>query len=210
MLYPNDKHVFLLSIVNADGSNPNVTVAPTVTIINAVSGNVVVPATAMDLIAGTQKVYSYVWDTAAQPEATYLALVSYAADGVTVQGRMLESVRLGDSRVTGAVALDATVAKELTVAKDATVMKYAQYVLPKNDDYVRAIKSRVDLLPNDPASAAAIAALAAKLEDVHDFVTGTWIVDKANDKMTLYRKDGSVLQAFNLEDTDTHSNRLRV
>jgi hypothetical protein len=210
MVYPNDTYIFLLSVTKADGGDPNVTAAPTITVLNAASGQVVSAAAPMTLIDGTRKVYSYAWDTTGQTDGAYIGVVSYAADGVTIQGQLLETVRLGDARVKGPVALDATVAKDSTVAKDATVMHYREYVLPKNDDYVRSIYSKVQLIPANPATAEAITSLGLKLEDIHDFVMGTWVVDKVAKTMTLRRKDGSVLTTFNIADTDTTSSRIKA
>lgn len=209
-VYPSDNYVFVLSITNPDGSNPVVITEPTLTVVNAVTGSVVTAAQAMVAIPGTQKVYTYVWDTTGLQDGTYLGLVSYATADATVQGRLLKAVRLGDSRITGVVALDSSVAKDETVAKDATVMKFSDYVLPQNDEYVQAIYSKTQLIPTNPATADDLTVLADKLEDIHDFVVGTWTVNKANNTMTLFRKDGSILQSFTLEITSTESNRLRA
>ena len=78
--------------------------------VDAISGAVLVSAAAMNLIAGTAQVYTYALTTTGIAEGTYLAVASYATAAATVNNLFLETVRLGDSRVTGPVALEATVA----------------------------------------------------------------------------------------------------
>jgi hypothetical protein len=57
-----------------------------------------------------RKVYSFAWNTAGNLNGDYLAVVSYAADGNTFNDQFVEKIHLGDTYVTGPIALDATVA----------------------------------------------------------------------------------------------------
>src|ERR1035438_5977455 len=109
---------FTLPIENADGSLPTVPTAPTIMVFNLADGSVAWPSHSMNLVVGTQLTYTAVWPTAGQPDGTYLAVVSYSANGKAFNGKSLEKVRLGDSRVTGEVAKEATTSKEATAAKD--------------------------------------------------------------------------------------------
>jgi hypothetical protein len=121
MIYPGDTHQIVFSLSHANGTTPSVTTAPLVTVINLTTGAAVVTAAAMTLVAGTCLVYSYAWNTAGMLNGDYLAVVSYAADGNTVNGQYLDQIHLGDTNIPGPVALNATVALDATVAKDATV-----------------------------------------------------------------------------------------
>lgn len=213
MIYPGDLVRFFLSITNTDGSDPDVTVAPVITIVRARDGQAVVTAAAMTLVAGTQKLYQNIWDSAGVEDGEYYALVSYVADGVTVSNRFLNNVRLGDSRVTGVVALDATVAKEGTTAKDATVAHASDLagLNPDNSSAVQSIKAKTDLLPNDPASETTLASVLALLVDLNDATLGSWRIDKTVNPQTItfLRPDGSTLASFSLSESDTESLRTR-
>lgn len=209
MTFPGDTHVIVLPISLASGANPNVTSVPRITVVNAITQEVVLPSTPMTLISGSQKTYVYAWDTSGTPEGSYLAVVSYAADNIIVNGRAVEKIVLGNSRVTGRVALDATVAKQDSVAKDATVLKFTEYQPPHTSAIIQAIKSAVDRIPNNPATAESIASLAAVVGDLHDCSFGTWEINRNTGQFTMKRKDGTVLQTFHIERTDTQDNRLR-
>jgi len=93
MIYPGDTHQIVFSLSHANGTTPSVTTAPLVTVINLTTGAAVVTAAAMTLVAGTCLVYSYAWNTAGMLNGDYLAVVSYAADGNTVNGQY--SIRSG-------------------------------------------------------------------------------------------------------------------
>jgi hypothetical protein len=130
----------------------------------------------------------------------YLAVVSYAANGTTYNGIFLEHVRLGDTYVTGPVALNATVALNSTVALAANTATPADVaaVNPNSSSVVLAIQSAIAALPNTLATQASIDVLNALLNDVHDYSFGTWSVNKTVNPrvLTCYRDDGSVLATF--------------
>lgn len=212
MIYPGDLHCFVLRLSEPDGSDPNVTLAPAVTVVNAVTdvalaGVVAVP---MTLITGSQKTYVYVWDTTGVAEGQYLALVDYAVDSVTFQGQSLELVRLGDSRILGEVAREATTAKEVTVAKDETVMKAANFVHPDDADSIVFIRAKVADLPDEVAGAEDVLAIKTLVTDLSDHSFGNWIIDKTTNILTLYRVNGTQLAQFRLTSTNTVSKRERV
>jgi phosphoribosylformylglycinamidine (FGAM) synthase-like enzyme len=209
MIYPGDTHVFSLALGSGSSGDTAVMVTPRITVLDALSGAVLVSAAAMNLIAGTAQVYTYAWTTTGIPEGAYFAVVSYATASATVNNRFLEAVRLGDSRVTGPVALDATVAKDATVAHDAAVLKLSDYTPAGRDAVVQAIKARTDLLPNDPASLSALTAIATALNDVRDFALGSWVNDMVNHTLTLRRVDGSVLAVFTVTNDGHISARTR-
>lgn len=209
-LYPGDSYRFVLSITKADGSTPSVTSPPTISVVRLSDNAVLVSNASMNPVPGTEIVYTYVWNSSGQGNGHYLAVVSYAADGVTVTNRLLEAVRLGDSRITGVVALESTAAKDATVAKDVTTLKSSEYVSPDASPIVQSIKSKVDLLPADPATETTLSILDTKLEDIHDEVVGRWSVDKASQTLTLFRKNGMVLKSFNLISNSAVSERVPV
>jgi len=98
MFYPGDTVILVLPINKTDGTDPNVTTSPTVSILNAhtnavvqINGQAAVP---MSLVSGTFRVYTYPWFTGGVADGTYLAIVNYASDGITVQGRLLDTIVL--------------------------------------------------------------------------------------------------------------------
>lgn len=211
MTYPGDLKNLVLSITNSAGTAPSVTVAPVISVIRLSDLTTVVNAQAMTMMAGTQAVYFYAWNTFNAQNGDYVAIVSYAADGITISGRLLQVVTIGDSRITGTVALDATVAKDSTVAKDATVAHFTDLatVSPDNSITVAAIKAKTDNLPVDPASLTVLNAIAANVQDLHDSNGGTWTIDKTQNPqvLTILRPSGAVLARFQLTDSSTATNR---
>jgi hypothetical protein len=214
MNYPGDIYRVIVSIIKADGTNPNVTSAPVVTIINLADSSVVVNGQAMTLLASTQKIYTYAWNTNGLSDGEYLAFVSYASDGITVNGRFQEKIHLGDSRILGTAALDSTVAKDATVAKDVTVAKSTdiQSVNPNNSTAVLAIKAKTDALPTNVASQDTLATVLALLTDVNDCISGSWIVDKtANPKtLTFRRGDNSVIHTYTITEDNNQASRTKT
>ncbi len=154
MIYPGDTYTLLFALSETNGTTPNVTTPPLVTVIQLSTGTPVVSAQAMTLVTGTTLVYSYAWNTASLTNGDYLAVVSYAADGNTFNGKFLERIRLGDTNITGPVALASLVALNSTVAKDATVAHITdlQTINPSTSTVVLAIQSAVNALPNTLAS----------------------------------------------------------
>jgi hypothetical protein len=200
LIYPGDNYTILFSLSNANGSTPNVTTAPLLTVIQLSTGNPVVSAQAMTLVTGTTLVYSYPWNTTGLQNGDYLAVVSYAAGGNTFNGQFLEQLRLGDTNITGPVALAANVALNATVAKDATVAHLTDLatINPNTSTVVLAIQSAVNAIPNNLATQDSVNLLVSLLTDVHDGQFGTWSVDKTQSPkmLSFYRLDGSVLATY--------------
>ena len=209
--YPGDTKTLVLSIIKADGTAPNVTVAPTVAVVQLSSGSTVLAATSMTLIAGTQAVYIYRWATTGMSNGDYASIVSYAADGITVNGRLLEVFHIGDTMISGAVALDATVAKDSTVAKDATVAHQGDLAAmsPDNSPIVLSIKLKTDNLPADPVSAATLESTIDNVQDLHDYQLGTWTIDKTQvpNILTILSPSSQVVARFALSDNISTTQR---
>lgn len=208
MLYPGDVHQFIL------GLNGTVTAAPTISIVDPASGTFHVRDVAMDPVMDTTNAtaipgaYRYAWNSAGRANGYYVAFVTYGLNSVAHNKEFLEKVMLGDSRVTGVVALDATVAKDASVAKDSTVAKAADVRnIDPND--IAFIKTKVANLPLSPADQASLVTLLARMGDVLDSCVGAWSINKtANPKtLTLYRANGQVLATYTYSDDATSSQR---
>lgn len=214
MFYPGDSYTFLLTITLATGAGPTITTAPVITVVNLSTGSAVVTGQTMTAITGTSsQVYKYIWNTAGLADGDYIGLVSYAHDSITINSQLLEKVHLGDSRVVGVVAQDATVAKDGTVAKDSTVAHTTDLVSisPNNSSVVLAIKAKTDLLPATPADNATLIAVQSAITDIHNAVMGTWVIDKTQSPqvLTFFNSDSSVLARFQLSDGPTATNRTK-
>ncbi len=212
MIYPGDVHYFVLPLLKAGGGDPDVTSDPTITVIHtldnaALTGHVSQP---MTLIPGTQKVYTYRWDTTGLNDGVYLALIDYAAEEELHQGQLLEVVQLGDSRIRGLVALEATTAKQDVVAKDATVMKKSDFVHPNDASSIQFIKSKVGGLPANVASAEALEDVRLLAEKAKDASLGTWSINKTTNILTMYRENGTELARFQLVSHNDGSTRTRL
>lgn len=213
MLYPGDTVNILLPILRADGVDPTVTSIPSITIIHVPTNTAVVTAQTMTLISGTQKVYKYSWSISGTAViGEYLAIATWVADGVTYTGRYIKDFRVGDSRVTGVVALDSTVAKDGTVAKDATVAKASQLTAlnPDNSSVVLAIKAKTDNLPASPASESTLTAVQSQVTEIHDAEFGEVVLDKTvSPQVVTVRKvsDNSVLKQFEMTDGNSETRR---
>lgn len=162
----------------------------------------------MTLISGSSAVYTYNWNTTGTGNGMYVALVSYAVSGTPYSGVFLERVQLGDSRVTGVVALDATVAKDSTVAHDATVFKITDFIAPSADAVIQQILGFVQRIPTAPATETTLATVASGVQDIRDYSLGTWVLDKVHNTLTLNRVGGGVLATFNLVNNANNSNRV--
>ena len=208
MIYPGDMCIFTLPIENSDGTLPIVPTAPTIMVLNLADGSVAWPTQSMTLVVGTQLTYMAVWPTAGQPDGTYLAVVSYSANGKAFNGKNLERVRLGDSRVTGEVAKEATTSKEATAAKDATVLHAADYTSPNSSTMVQAVVAKLAGYPNSIPAVSDIASLSSLVNDVRDSALGRWSIDRASGTFNLYRVDGSLLRTFNLVKSASLSERI--
>lgn len=209
MYYPGDTVSIIYPISKADGSAPVVTGVPTVIILR-LSDQTIILAAAMILVPGSTAVYYYNWQTANQPNTTYIIFVSAVVDGITYNTAYLDTIVLGDSRIQGPVALDATVAKDSTVAKAATTLQASSYVSPQNDPVVLNIQSKVNNLPSNPASTTDVGAVLAAITALTNFQEGRWIVDKVNNLLTVTDPVGNTLVTYNLVNTDSMSSRIPV
>jgi hypothetical protein len=181
-------------------------------VITMATSTTVLAAVPMTLIAGTQAIYTYSWSTAGMTNGDYVAIVSYASDGITVNGRFLEIFHIGDTNITGPVALSATTALDATVAKDATVAHLADLatISPDTSVTVLAIKAKTDGLPSDPASASTLTGLTSEIQDLHDCQFGTWTIDKTQNPnvLTILSPTQAVVVSFTLSDSSTATQRL--
>jgi hypothetical protein len=215
MIYPGDIYNFILPITTPTGVAPNITSIPVITIISLLTNIAIVSSQNMGALNGTQnQVFTYSWNTTSLPTGEYLALVSYSHDAITINSQSLEKVKLGDSRIIGVVAQDATVAKDITVAKDATVahIQDINAISPQNSATILAIKASTDRLPTSPASTTDLTGITSIITDISNAVLGTWIVDKtlSPNVLTFFNPDNSVLAKFNLSDSSTSSNRMKI
>jgi hypothetical protein len=215
MTYPGDLYNFILSITTATGAAPSITAAPVITIVSLGTNTAIVSSQAMTVIAGTSnQVYTYNWNTTSLPDGDYIALVSYGHDGITINSELLQKVTLGDTFITGVVALDATVAKNATVALDATVAHQADVAAidPDTSSVVLAIQAKTANLPSNPASTTDVTNLLALITQVSNAVLGTWVVNKtvSPNVLTFFNPDNSVLATFSLTDSTASSNRTRT
>jgi hypothetical protein len=205
MIYPGDKKNLICSITNAAGTSPNVTVVPIVSVVNLTTQAIVLSAITMSLIAGTQAVYYYSWSTNGQPVGDYLAIVSYAADSITINGRFLEIFHLGDTNITGVVALNSTVALNATVAKDATVAHVTDLtgINPNTSSVILAIKASTDNLPQDPASNTIVNQVGSTVDNIYNYTFGTWVINKQLNPqvLTILAPNGTTVATFQLTDS---------
>lgn len=117
-----------------------------------------------------------------------------------------DKLHIGDSNITGQVALNATVAQNATVAKDATVMKSSQYVAPQNDPTVQTINTNVaTIVGQTTGMVTAIgtlsqSSLSGLLQDVYDGIFGSWNIDQTQNPPILYFKriNGTIFASFQL------------
>lgn len=126
-----------------------------------------------------------------------------------------DELHIGDSFITGQVALNATVALNSTVAKDATVMKSSQYVAPANDPTVQNINTNVASILSDITSQVALlgtlatGTISGLLQDVYDNVFGSWSIDQTQNPpvLSIKRINGSVIATFQLVNNSTVTQR---
>lgn len=217
MYYPGDRVPFLISLARADGAEPDVTSAPRITIVNTYDNQALdldgvgVKTAAMMLIDGSDALYSFVWDTGGILDGTYVALVGYASDGVTVNGRLFGTVQLGDSRVRGEVALAANAARRTDLPDKDAVMLKTDFVQPADDLSIQAILAKTAALPENVASAEAVASVAALAADLHGVALGTWTINRnvVPNRLALHRLDGTVLAEYDLTNNGQQSARTR-
>jgi hypothetical protein len=141
-----------------------------------------------------------------------------AITNITVSNQLISSssiLHVGDSYITGPVALDATVAQNSTVAKDSTVFKTTSYVSPTNDTTVQAINSAVTtILANSNTSTTLLGTLSAGtlsglIQDVYDNLFGSWSIDQTVNPPILYIKriNGTQIASFELVNNNTATQR---
>jgi hypothetical protein len=206
MIFPGDSKYYVVQLpAPALAGNQ-----PQVTLVYLPSLNAVVTNAPMTQL-GSTNTWFYPWSTGSCQEGDYLVTVSYATATQIVNGAVLEVTRLGNSRITGTVALDATVAHDATVAKQATVAKATdlQAISPDNSPAVAAIRSRTDLIPDQPAQETTLNSMNALLTDLHDAATGSWILDKSSQTLRMLRLDGSELCHFNVTEDPSQASRVR-
>jgi len=165
---------------------------------------------AMASFPGALYSYKHAWSVPLSASAAigdYAAVASFVEDGVT-KSRLLEIVRIGDTRITGPLALDATVAKDSTVAKASDVLNAADFVAPDDSLLVQAIKDLVDRIPTEPVAVSDLGSLASQLLDIKDFVFGSIHLDKETRVMVVRRaSDNNILKTFLVVDSATESSR---
>jgi hypothetical protein len=213
-IYPGDSYTFLLSLTHTDGTTPAVGTVPTIQIVNAsTSASVLGTPGTMTLVAGSVLVYKYTWViSSAQTKGDYFAVVSYVADSIVITGRYLDRIRVGDTFVTGAVALASTTALDATVAKDSTVAHLSDLaaISPDTSTAVLAIKAKTDNLPVDPTSTTLITTLLGLITDIRDCNLGAIVIDRTvNPRIMSIKRvvDSSTLATFQLSETSSSTNR---
>jgi|SRR5208282_519447 len=137
-----------------------------------------------------------------------------ALANATVSNQLISStdkVHVGDSNITGQVALNATVAQNATVAKDATVFKSAQWVSPQNDPLVQTINTAVQtILADSVTELTLLGTLASQVLDIHDNLFGTWTINQTLSPpiLTLSRVGGGDFATFQLINNATTTQRF--
>lgn len=215
--YPGDTRYIYLPITLATGVNPNVTATPVVTIIRLSDSTTIVSAQTMTLVTGTQAVYVYPWSIASNAlSGDYLAIASWTNDGITYNSRPIlpELIHVGDTYITGPVALSATVALNATVAKDATVAHASDLaaVNPNNSSLVQSIAAKTANLPSDPAGMTLLATPIQHIQDTYDGVLGPMAVDKTQNPpvITITRVGGGTLATYTIADSTNSSIKTKT
>jgi hypothetical protein len=212
MIYPGDTKNLVLSITTAAGTAPQTTMNPVVSVVSLSTLAIIVNSQPMTLLAGTQAVWYYAWNTTGCANGDYVAVVSYASDGLTINGRLLETLRLGDTNITGVVSLDATVAKAATVALDATVAHFTDLatISPDTSPTILSIQAKTNNLPVDPASMTLLTPTMTNVQNLSDYNMGTWTIDTTVNPQTLtiLRPNGAILQTFQLTSSSAATARI--
>lgn len=195
------------------GTTPNITSPPIIQIVQ-LQGFVPMLGIPANMVAldSSNQVWVYTWSIGAVPAGGYIAIVSYAADGNTFSGILLEKIVVGDKYILGTVALDATVAKASTVALDATVAHATDLVAinPNTSSVVLAIKAKTDNLPPDPSGMTLLQTTIQNISDVHDAALGPQTVDKTQNPAvyTIKGVANNVVAQFHLIDDDSETSRV--
>jgi len=172
----------------------------------------------MTLVTGSDYVYFMPFVIPSTAPADYVAIVSYATSTpTTVASQFVSALHVGDSYISGPVALNATVAKDATVAKNATVLLASQYVDPSSDPTVQNINTNVQAVLADTAAIDAAvgvplmsATLAGLVQDVYDATFGTIRIDQTANPPILYinRINGTNIATFQLINNPTTTERF--
>jgi len=205
MLYPGDPVLITLDVTQLVPVGIQVS-TPQLVIYNAMTNQPVVsPAVPMVQSAANPMVYYYVWSTVGRQDGWYMAFASWTAGQATYTNVLVQTIKLGDSRILDIVARESVVAKEVTTAKAADVLTKQDFqteVAPpigmtgKLGELVGAIKTIVDRIPNQPAAASDIAALQQKVNEVYEYCFGRWELDKATGEMRFYRRDSTLITSL--------------
>lgn len=128
----------------------------------------------------------------------------------TIANQLLEStdkLHVGDSYITGPVALNATLLPTVATALAAfPVMKSTQYIAPMNDPTVQNINTNVTtVLANTNSQVTLLGTLtegtvSGLLQDVYDNVFGSWSIDQISNPpvLSIKRINGAVIATFQL------------
>jgi hypothetical protein len=206
--YSGESYSFLLFLMRNDGTPIQVTPLPLLTVVRLADEQPVVSQAEMQRLEDMPGAYEYVWNTTGIDDGNYLALTSYTANEVTVTQRLLGKVQVGDTRLTGKVALEATAAKDLLIAKAATTVQAFAYVSPNSSLILQDIWEKVDSIPACPASQTALASLLSLLTDIKDQTLGSWVANKRMNTLTFLRENGQVLKVLKLTNDDSLASRL--
>lgn len=206
--YSGESYSFLLFLMRNDGTPLQVTSLPLLTVVRLADEQPVVSQAEMQRLEDMPGAYEYVWNTTGIDDGNYLALTSYTANEVTVTQRLLGKVQVGDTRLTGKVALEATAAKDLLIAKAATTVQAFAYVSPNSSLILQDIWEKVDSIPACPASQTALASLLSLLTDIKDQTLGSWVANKRMNTLTFLRENGQVLKVLKLTNDDSLASRL--
>jgi hypothetical protein len=206
--YSGESYSFLLFLMRNDGTPLQVTPLPLLTVVRLADEQPVVSQAEMQRLEDMPGAYEYVWNTTGIDDGNYLALTSYTANEVTVTQRLLGKVQVGDTRLTGKVALEATAAKDLLIAKAATTVQAFAYVSPNSSLILQDIWEKVDSIPACPASQTALASLLSLLTDIKDQTLGSWVANKRMNTLTFLRENGQVLKVLKLTNDDSLASRL--
>jgi len=140
----------------------------------------------------------------------YLAVVSYAADGITVNGQYLDQIRLGDTNIPDRWPQRYRGTQcHRRQGRDRGSSHGSGDDQPNTSSVILAIQAKTANLPAIPAAQSDVTALVQFLTDIHDTVLGTWIVDKTQNPKVLsfLRLDGSNLATFTVTEDDNSAAR---
>lgn len=215
MTHAGDSYTFTLLITSPTGATINVTTVPSIQIVNASNGTTMLSSAAtMTLITGSHYLYTYNWAIpSGAPQAKYVGLVSYVANGNIFNSVPIETVLVGDSYISGPVALAATVALNATVAKDATVAHVTDLISinPENSPIMAAIKAKTDLIPTQPAAVSDVQAVQTDTQLIKGMLLADIDVNRtALPRVLTYTYNGQVLASYTLVDDSSSSGRTRL